>query len=308
MPTDKLTRRRFVAALAVAAGSGAVVVVGRTPPRGASEASLPAPPEEPSKEETMQRMPAIFIGHGAPTVALDADKGAPFREWARTLPVPRAVLVISAHWTAARATLGAVETLPLIYDFYGFPEALYRVQWPAPGAPELAARVRALLGEAIADAPGRGLDHGVWTPLLWMFPKADIPVLQLAMPAVASYADLLALGRRLEPLREEGVLIVGSGNITHNLRRVDMGPPTAPPGWASDFDAWCADALTRWDLDALTRARERAPSFETNHPTDEHFRPLIVVAGAAGEAAPGVDFPVSGWEFGSLSRRAVQFG
>ncbi|MCB9727682.1 MAG: dioxygenase [Deltaproteobacteria bacterium] len=252
------------------------------------------------------RTPAIFVGHGAPTIALDADKGAPLARLAGSFDRPDAILVVSAHWTAPRATLGAVETLPLIYDFQGFPEALSRVRWPAPGAPELAGRVRELLGGDADEASGRGLDHGVWTPLVWMYPNADVPVLQLAMPAGASYAELYALGQRLAPLRDERVLIVGSGNLTHNLRRVDFSEREPPPAWAADFDAWAADVLTRWDVEALLDAPARAPEFRTNHPTDEHLRPLLVVAGAAGHGRPEVSFPVTGFEFGSLSRRAVR--
>ncbi|MEZ4265284.1 MAG: class III extradiol ring-cleavage dioxygenase [Myxococcota bacterium] len=308
MKPSKISRRSFVAGLAAAAGGGAGLVVSRTATRDDDGPARPAIDEEIPMETSPKRMPVIFVGHGAPTVALDADKGAPFGAWVQALPTPRAVLVISAHWTAPRATSGAVETLPLIYDFYGFPDALYQVRWPAPGAPALAARVLELLGDEAAEAPGRGLDHGVWTPLKWMFPKADVPVLQLAMPAVATYQQLLALGRKLAPLRDEGVLIVGSGNVTHNLRRVDGRDGAPQPAWAGDFDRWCADVLTRWDLDALAHARERAPEFQTAHPTDEHFRPLVIVAGAAGEETPEILFPITGFEFGSISRRAVQFG
>jgi 4,5-DOPA dioxygenase extradiol len=303
---DSMTRRHFVAGLAVAASAGAgLAVSGRGLAGSERERTRPASAGA-AEEAVVERMPTIFVGHGAPTVALDADKGAPFAQWGAELARPRAVLVVSAHWAAPRVTTGALETVPLVYDFYGFPDAMYRIQWPAPGAPELAERVGALLGGSVDAAPGRGLDHGVWTPLLWMFPKADVPVLQLAMPAVATYAELVALGRRLAPLRDEGVLIVGSGNITHNLRRVDRGDQAATPGWALDFDRWCEDVLARGDLDALVGAPERAPEFGTNHPTDEHFRPLLVVAGAA-TGAPA-RFPVTGFEFGSLSRRAVQFG
>ena len=261
--------------------------------------------------ETTSRMPAAFVGHGAPTVALDPDKGAAWRAWGEALPRPRGVLAVSAHWYEPRLATGTERTAPLIYDFSGFPDALYRVQYAAPGAPELAVRVHELLrARGVARVEQRGLDHGVWTPLVHMFPDADVPVLQISIPSNASWSELLDLGRALAPLRDEGVLVLGSGNATHNLRR--MRPDgTAPEAFASELDAWLAETLPRHDVDGLLEAQTRAPAFRENHPTEEHFVPLLVALGAGGfgdDRDARVTFPVTGFEYGNLSRRAVQIG
>ena len=252
---------------------------------------------------SMPRLPALFIGHGAPTIALDTVKAAPLVAWGRGLPKPTAILVVSAHWYRAPITIGTTERLPLIYDFGGFPRPLYEVQYPAPGAPEVAERVAALLGAGVERKPTRGLDHGVWTPLVHLYPAADVPVLQVSLPGALGSQAVLDLGRRLAPLRDEGVLLVGSGNVTHNLRA--MGPETAAPAsWASDFDHWTEERLAAHDVDALVAAHAQAPAFAQNHPTDEHWLPLLFTLGAAPDAE--VSFPVTGFEYQNLSRRAVQ--
>ncbi|MCB9589456.1 MAG: dioxygenase [Polyangiaceae bacterium] len=261
------------------------------------------------------RMPSIFVGHGAPLLAVDAEKGAPLVEWgtvlAREFKTPRAVLSISAHWTTAGDTLslGPLTPQPLIYDFSGFPEELYRVKYPAPGGEVISKEVSACL----AKLPGvsvketeRGLDHGTWTPLVHLWPKADVPILQLSLPMSWSGKRWFELGQALAPLRDAGVLIMGSGNVTHNLRKVDWRPNAEVPQWAAEFDSWLEQNLTRFHADELMDYKQRAPALATNHPTEEHWAPLVVVAGAAGQG-PKVSYPVSGWEFGSLSRRSVQF-
>jgi 4,5-DOPA dioxygenase extradiol len=217
--------------------------------------------------------------------------------------------MISAHWEARPATLGATRTVPLVYDFYGFPDRYYATTYPAPGAPELAARVRSLVGatQPIADDPTRGLDHGAYIPLVAMYPEADVPVLQLSLPTMDA-ASLIALGRTLAPLRNEGVLIVGSGFLTHNLRAIDPRPGAQPPSWARELDAWAADVLARRDVDALAAYRERAPGVREALPTHEHFVPVAVAMGAALDSSGPVTFPISGFVFGSFTRRSVQFG
>ena len=168
------------------------------------------------------RQPVLFIGHGAPPLIDDPIWPGELRAWGASLPRPQEILIVSAHWEARPPSVGAVRTVPLVYDFYGFPERYYKMRYPSPGAPELGARVRAMLRNAkmgAADAPDRGLDHGVYVPLLYLFPDADVAVLQLSMPSVVP-ADLLALGRVLAPLRDEGVLLIGSGFLTHNLRQL----------------------------------------------------------------------------------------
>lgn len=295
---SKITRREWLVGAGLLVGAAAC---------GRSRSEAPVE-QQSSTGPTPTAQPVGFVAHGAPLLALDAEKGAPLGAWGRGMPRPRAILAVSAHWEAAPPALGPTRPVPLIYDFRGFPEALYRVQYAAPVAPELAERVTALLGgpAAVRVMPERGLDHGTWVPLKWMYPEADVPVLQLSLPT-EDPAALIALGRRLAPLRAEGVLVLGSGNITHNLRRVDWqnGPP---PDWATDFDSWTADVLTRFDLDALAQYRTRAPGVELALPTHEHFTPLLVAAGAASEGAHGVGFPVDGFEYGSLSRRSVRLG
>jgi 4,5-DOPA dioxygenase extradiol len=262
-----------------------------------------------------RRLPAAFVGHGAPLLAIDAARGAPLRAWGEALGRPRAVLVVSAHWERAPLTLGATETRPLVYDFGGFPEPLYRVQYPAPGAPWLADRVEAIARAArlpVQRSPTRGLDHGAWTPLVHLLPDARVPVLQVSLPSAAAggadAAGLFALGRALGALRDEGVLVIGSGNVTHNLRRVVWEGDAPPEAWAAETDAWTREVLLARDFDALLDYRARAPGFATSHPTEEHWLPLVVAAGAGSLSEGQVRFPVEGWEFGNLSRRAVELG
>ncbi|HEX6885283.1 MAG TPA: class III extradiol ring-cleavage dioxygenase [Planctomycetota bacterium] len=251
------------------------------------------------------RMPVIFAAHGAPILLDDEVWMGELAAWARALPRPRSVLMISAHWEERPATLGATRTLPLVYDFHGFPERYYQTQYPAPGAPELAERVRALLGARrmpVADDPGRGLDHGAYVPLVAMYPQADVPVLQLSLPGEP--AELFELGRALAPLREEGVLVFGSGFLTHNMRYAFR---PGVPQWAREFDAWAEDALARFDVDALIDFRARAPAAATALPTWEHYAPVLVAAGAAAEHRARTSFPITGWWMeGAFTRRSVQ--
>lgn len=250
------------------------------------------------------KLPVLFQAHGAPPLLDDPPWIRELADWAAALPRPRAIVVVSAHWEAAPLTIGAERPVPLIYDFYGFPERFYRLAYPAPGAPDVARRIRDLVraaGRPTADAPDRGLDHGAYIPLLCMYPAADIPVLQISLPSQDPRA-LFDLGRALAPLRDEGVLLVGSGFITHNLRALSL---RETPAWAHDFDAWTADALARHDHDALIDYRAKAPGVRESLPTHEHFVPLLVAAGAAPDAA--VTFPITGfWYGGAMSRRSAQ--
>jgi 4,5-DOPA dioxygenase extradiol len=219
-------------------------------------------------------------------------------------------LTISAHWATGQPSIGTTETAPLVYDFSGFPEELFSLAYPAPGAPWLADCVDSALRPRFEAARlgDRGLDHGVWVPLLHLYPRADIPVLELGWPHRASPAELFALGRALAPLRAEGVLIIASGGFVHNLGRLDWSDNAPAPGWASEFEGWGVEVLARSDFDALVDFRNRAPALSLAHPTDEHLLPLVIAAGAASEGPKGAGFPVQGFEYGSLSRRCVQFG
>lgn len=259
----------------------------------------------------MDEMPVIFVAHGAPTLALDDQKGAGLSNWARSLPGPSAILAVSAHWEQTPASTGAEDTRELIYDFHGFPSKLYQLEYAAPGAPDLAADVRALLaanGHGTHSAADRGWDHGVWVPLIHMFSRADVPLLQLSLPSEAGAEAIFRLGEAIAPLRRRGVLIMASGVLVHNLSTIDYREREPTPQWARGFDDWVADALERGDHDALIGYERRAPDFHRSHPTPEHFTPLLVAAGAASVDGLRPGFPVTGFEYASLSRRCVQFG
>jgi 4,5-DOPA dioxygenase extradiol len=248
-------------------------------------------------------LPSCFVAHGAPTLALDARKGADLRGWAQEIPRPRAIVAISAHWETRAPAIGTTETQPLMYDFGGFPRALYEVEYPAPGAPDVAARVSELLAPLGAvERTRRGLDHGVWVPLVHMYPDADIPVLQVSL-----VPEAFEMGRLLLPLRQEGVLLLASGVLVHNLEAVDFGDRSPTPSWAVEFDGWCEKTLRTRDFEALADWRRRAPHADLAQPTDDHFAPILVACGASPEGE-SVRFPMAGFEFGSLSRRSVQFG
>jgi 4,5-DOPA dioxygenase extradiol len=258
-------------------------------------------------------MPTVFLAHGSPLLLDDAGWVRELGRWSAALPRPRAVLMLSAHWVNRPITIGATRPTPLVYDFHGFPERYYRTTYGAPGAPELAARVRALVTSrpgfaAPVDEPHRGLDHGAYVPLVCMYPRADVPVLQVSLPTLDP-AALIELGRALAPLRREGVLIVGSGFLTHNLRAMDFHPNAPVPAWATEFDAWAADVLGRRDVDALIKYRELAPGVRQALPTHEHFAPVVVALGAViDDSTARPTFPITGFTYGSATRRSVQFG
>jgi 4,5-DOPA dioxygenase extradiol len=233
-------------------------------------------------------MPTVFVSHGSPMLYLEKD--VPARAFLATLgevlPRPEAIVAVSAHWNTERPAVSTNARPETIHDFYGFPEALYRLRYDAPGAPELARRVAALTGAAID--PTYGLDHGAWVPAMLGWPRADIPIFQLSVQPYATPADHIALGRRLAPLREEGVLVMGSGSATHNLRRLARGQHDLPPEpWAQAFDDWVAEKIGAGDETALANYRSEAPHAKDAHPTDEHFLPLHVAYGAAGQGARG---------------------
>ena len=254
------------------------------------------------------RMPTIFAAHGAPILLDDDSWMGELAAWATALPRPESILMISAHWEQRPTTLGATVTVPLVYDFYGFPEKYYRTRYAAPGAPGLAARVRDLLCRKridCVDDPGRGLDHGAYVPLVAMYPAADVPVLQISMPRLDP-GELLELGRSLAPLRDEGVLVFGSGFLTHNMAYAFR---PGIPQWAREFDGWAAEALSRLDVEALADFQRRAPAARMALPTWEHYAPVLVAAGAVADERPSTRFPITGfWMDGAFTKRSVQFG
>jgi 4,5-DOPA dioxygenase extradiol len=251
------------------------------------------------------RMPAIYLSHGAPPLADDAIWPGQLAGWARQLPKPKSVLMVSAHWEAAPLALGATSTVPLVYDFWGFPEKYYAVRYPAPGAPGLAEDVRKLLrtaGTPVEDIPDRGLDHGAYVPLVEMYPDADVPVLQVSMPTLDP-EGLYEIGRKLAPLRDQGVLIVGSGFFTHNLRAMSLDGHVSTV--MTEFDHWGADALAHGDLDALLDFQHKAPAAQQAHPRTEHFAPLFVTLGAADGDLAAARSVIDGFWLG-LAKRSIQ--
>jgi len=256
------------------------------------------------------RMPVIYLSHGAPPLADDPLWTRQLADWSAAMPRPSSVLMVSAHWEDDPLTLSATTTVPLYYDFYGFPQHYYEVQYPAPGAPTLADEVERLLNDAsqsVRRDPARGLDHGAYVPLVEMYPEADIPVLQISMPTLDPEA-LFDLGQRLAPLRDQGVLIVGSGFSTHNLREMNWhaGPRGHPPTWSVEFDDWLDKNLQAGDVDTLIDFENKAPAARLAHPRTEHFAPLFLSLGASAESGVDSRTEVKGFWFG-LSKRSVQF-
>jgi 4,5-DOPA dioxygenase extradiol len=263
----------------------------------------------------MARAPTLFISHGSPMLAIVDSAARRFlRELGPRLPAPSAVVVLSAHYDTASTEITAAERLETIHDFGGFPEELYRLQYPAHGDPKLARELALRLGAAGAPAmlePRRGLDHGAWIPLSLMFPRADVPVVQVSIGSRRSPEQHFALGRALRTLRDDGVLILGSGGATHNLAlyahargRTD---DTAPPEWVEAFNEWTAGAIHARRFDDLFRYLERAPYAAQNHPTAEHYLPLFVTLGAAHDDEPGIRIH-SSYDRGLLSLDAYAFG
>ncbi|HEY8532595.1 MAG TPA: class III extradiol ring-cleavage dioxygenase [Micromonospora sp.] len=253
-------------------------------------------------------LPALYLSHGAPPLFDDAEWIRQLFQWAQSLPKPRGILIVSAHWESAPLALSAsAANTPLVYDFYGFHPRYYQMTYPTPDASELARKVAALMPdtEPVYEHTNRGLDHGAWVPLKIMYPLGDVPVLQLSMPT-HDPDRLLELGRRLRPLREEGVLIIGSGFMTHGLPFITQEMLFgAVPSWSADFDAWAADALARGDVDTLAAFRTKAPGMPYAHPTVEHYTPLFVTLGAASREDQPAQTTIEGYMMG-LSKRSFQ--
>lgn len=240
--------------------------------------------------ESSPTLPTVFVSHGSPMHALEAGAaGAAWAALGRRLGRPRALLVASAHWETHRPTLGGAAQPDTLHDFSGFPAPLYEIRYPAPGAPEIAARARALLEGERLDADideTRGLDHGAWAPLLYAWPAAEVPVVQLSLQTPRGPGHHLRLGRALAPLAREGVLILGSGHLTHNLAEMrslrDTRVGEAAP-YVAEFQQWVRECLESRDADRLLGYRRLSAGGARAHPTEEHFLPLFVALGAAGE-------------------------
>lgn len=260
----------------------------------------------------MSALPTIFISHGSPMLALSDTPAKRFlQELGRSLPRPAAIVVVSAHWeTRANPAVSLAAQPETIHDFGGFPQALFDMRYPAPGAPEVAARAAALFeaaGLAVARSAQRGLDHGAWVPLSLMYPDADVSVTQVSLVHGANPAAHEKLGQALARLRHEGVLVIGSGSLTHNLHEFRGQAVDAPaPHWVSGFEQWMRERLEANDREALLDYRARAPSARQNHPTEEHLLPLFVALGAAGAGATA-QLLHSSFEHGVLAMDAYAF-
>ena len=255
------------------------------------------------------RMPVVFFGHGSPMNTLESNRHT--QAWhalGASLPRPRAILSVSAHWYIEGAAVTAMQTPPTIHDFFGFPQALFDIEYPAPGDPALAARVRELLAPVdIALDDSWGLDHGTWSVLAHAYPQADIPVVQLAIDATRPAAWHYELGQRLAPLRDEGVLIIGSGDVVHNLRTIRWGENATPYDWALRFNEWARERIEAGDHAPLVAFGAQGADARASIPTPEHYLPLLYVLGAQ-QAGDPVWFATDGIELGSISMLTCVIG
>lgn len=254
-------------------------------------------------------LPAIYLSHGAPPVFDDSHWMDQLFNWSQAMPKPEGILIVSAHWESAPLMVSSPEAgTPLVYDFGGFAPVYYEMTYPTPSAHDLATRVAGLMpdNEAVHQHASRGLDHGAWVPLKVMYPYADVPVVQMSMPT-HDPQRLFDIGRRLRPLRDEGILVIGSGFMTHGLRYAtrEMLVENQIPGWSAEFDAWVADALARGDLETLA-AYDRAPGMPYAHPTVEHFTPLFIALGAATDPEAAPRTVIDDFQFG-FAKRSVEF-
>ena len=253
-------------------------------------------------------LPALFLGHGAPPLLDDRRWTAELSAWAAALPKPTGILIVSAHWEQAPISMTATAAAtPLVYDFAGFAPRFYAMTYPTPDASALARLILSVMpdNEPVHQHLSRGLDHGAWVPLRVMYPSADIPVVQMSLPT-ADPSRLLALGGRMRVLRELGILVIGSGFLTHGLPYLrDWSPAAEPPGWSVDFDLWATDVVRRGDLDELADFRKAAPGMPHAHPTTEHFTPIFVALGAASPLGRTPKETIDGYFYG-LAKRSFE--
>jgi len=262
-----------------------------------------------SKNEA-PKMPVVFVGHGSPMNAIEDNTFTQsLSHLTKELPLPKAILVISAHWLSAGTWVTKMANPRTIHDFYGFPQELFDVQYPAPGDPELAKHIQKLSSrpQIHADENAWGLDHGTWAILRKMYPSAQVPVLQLSIDMSEPASFHFELGKTLKSLRQQGVLILGSGNIVHNLRRVDWNQPLQGADWAIEFDQWVKKQLQNRDFKSLTEDFMNTTAGRWSVPTPDHYLPMLYVLGAADENET-LDFQYEGYDMGSISMRGFSFG
>jgi 4,5-DOPA dioxygenase extradiol len=254
-------------------------------------------------------MPSAFVGHGNPMNALEHNRYTrAWREFGASIPTPRAIVVISAHWYVGSTLVTAMETPRTIHDFYGFPQALFEVEYPAAGAPDVAAEIAEVVKPRWVglDEDGWGLDHGTWSVLVHIVPEANIPVVQLSVNGFEGYDDHFELGVRLAPLRKEGILILGSGNVVHNLGLIDLGAGEGAFDWAVRFNETCTASMV--EDPQRTGALVDHPDYGLAAPTPDHFLPLAPVAGLAAAAGTPAHVLVDGYVGGSLSMTSFRVG
>lgn len=266
--------------------------------------------------EEIKHMDTFFISHGSPTLSIDDDLPARhfLKSWEDAIfqQKPKSILVISAHWETSVPTVNVINGAhDTIHDFYGFPQVMYQLKYPAPGAPELARRTKELLTasgfKGVKEDTTRGLDHGAWVPLMLMYPNANIPVCQLSVQTHMDGTYHYNMGKALAPLREEGVLIIGSGSATHNLRELDRsGRNGSVFSWAEDFDTWLKESLLNGRYEDVNHYDVKAPFPKRAHPRPEHLYPLNVALGAAGENSKA-ELIHHSWSLGSLSYASYRF-
>lgn len=259
-----------------------------------------------SSSPSRNKLPVLFIGHGSPMNAIEQnDFTATLRDLASTMPKPTAVCVVSAHWVTRGTEVLAAKQPQTIHDFYGFPKPLFEVQYPAPGAPEIASELATQI-KAVPETPW-GLDHGAWSVLRHMYPQADVPVFQVSLDQGKTLQEHLELGRELQSLRERGVLIIGSGNLVHNLRRMNWEMRDSAFPWATEFDTRVKDTLDSGDFNHLAKPDYWGEKLlGAAHPTLEHYVPILYCASAAGKQ-PEISYPYEKMEYGCISMRMVRF-
>lgn len=257
--------------------------------------------------QTISQMPVLFVGHGNPMNSISDNKyTSGWAELGKGLPKPRAILAISAHWYIPETSITVMDPPRTIHDFYGFPKELFEIEYPAPGNPELAEHIADMLKpERVNPDKDWGLDHGTWSVLRHIFPSANIPVVQLSLDTRKSPEEHFLLGKRLAELREEGILIIGSGNVVHNLRGFNWkNQSITPPMWAAEFEAWNRDQLVSGTSAALTEYLAMGEMAALSAPTPDHYLPLLYLAGLQ-DNSDDVSFPIEGFDGGTMSMLSV---